>query len=137
MFQNKCFRVIVGIGFPLCIAAIIYWAVQVKVPLPCFIYTRTGIFCPSCGATRAIISLLCGDFKAALNYNCFIVLTAPLLFGLALYLYAGVVFGHITNLSDKTKIHIAVFITIIALLFLVFGILRNIPLYPFTLLAPI
>lgn len=137
MFQNKCFRVIVGIGFPICIAAIIYWAVRVKIPLPCFIYTRTGIFCPSCGATRAIISLLCNDIETAMNYNCYIVLTAPFLLGLALYLYAGVIFGYIGRLSDKAKMRIAVFIAILALLFLIFGILRNIPLYPFTLLAPI
>ena len=137
MFQNKRFRVMVGIGFPLCIAAIIYWAVQVKIPLPCLIYTRTGIFCPSCGATRAIISLLCGDIKAALNYNCYIVLTAPFILGLALYLYAGVIFGYAANLSNKAKMRIAIFVTILAILFLAFGILRNIPLYPFTLLAPI
>lgn len=137
MFQNKRFRVIVGIGFPICIAAIIYWAVQIKIPLPCLIYLRTGIFCPSCGATRAIISLLCADIGAALHYNCYIVLTAPFILGLAIYLYAGIIFGYTASLSGRTKMRIGVFVAILALLFLVFGILRNIPFYPFTRLAPI
>ena len=137
MFQNKLFRAAVGIFFPLAVAAIIYWAKQVKIPLPCLIYTQAGIFCPSCGATRAVISLFCGDITSALKYNCYIVLTAPIMIGLSIYLYAGIVFGYALSLHYKTKVRIAIFIAVLAVLFLIFGVLRNIPFYPFTLLAPI
>ena len=35
----------------------------------CLIKYVTNIPCPSCGATRSVVSLIKGDFIGALNYN--------------------------------------------------------------------
>ncbi len=35
----------------------------------CIFYNITGVYCPSCGMTRAFVSLLNLDFKSAFMYN--------------------------------------------------------------------
>ena len=48
-------------------------AIGLTFPIPkCPIYTHLGVFCPACGATRAVISLLKFDIKASLLYNPFV-----------------------------------------------------------------
>lgn len=37
--------------------------------MPCMFVTRFGVECPSCGSTRAVVSLLHGDFASAAAYN--------------------------------------------------------------------
>jgi len=36
---------------------------------PCAIRAATGLYCPGCGGTRALLSMLDHDFRAALRYN--------------------------------------------------------------------
>ena len=36
---------------------------------PCLIKNATGIPCPSCGTTRSLAALMCGDFSGALYWN--------------------------------------------------------------------
>ena len=37
--------------------------------LPCFWYEHFGWECSTCGASRAVVSLLSGDFSAAVEFN--------------------------------------------------------------------
>ena len=43
----------------------------------CFIKTLTGWSCPSCGVQRAFHSLLHGNWREALSYNYFFVISIP------------------------------------------------------------
>ena len=88
----------------------------------CMFHQLTGLYCPGCGATRALSALLHGDIKASLHNN---LLLFPLL-------------GLIAVLIVKPEISLkrSVAITIVAVV-LLFAILRNIPVAPFTYLAPI
>ena len=43
----------------------------------CFIKTLTGWSCPSCGVQRALHSLLHGNWREALSYNYFFVISIP------------------------------------------------------------
>lgn len=36
---------------------------------PCLIYSRTGIYCPGCGCTRAFINMMQGNMIQSLEYN--------------------------------------------------------------------
>ncbi len=45
----------------------------------CIFHRLTGISCPGCGGTRALQSLLQGDWKQALSYNLFLWPTLGLL----------------------------------------------------------
>ncbi len=131
MNSNKSFKVIVAVALPLALLCVAAWAVFVKMPLPCVIYRTWGIYCPSCGATRAIISMLEGDFCSAFEYNaCVTVMIIPAIM-LGLYLYFGIIFGYLPSLPKSAKVGIAVAVLVFAVLFFAFGVLRNLPTYPF------
>ena len=87
----------------------------------CPFYKLTGLFCPGCGTMRASHFLLHGDFSSALKMNLLFVFSLPVI---ALLLF-------IPDLSYKK------YAPWVALGVLVgYGVLRNIPIYPLTLLAP-
>ena len=39
---------------------------------PCFFFTKTGFFCPSCGGTRSFLHFINGDLIGSLKYNIFV-----------------------------------------------------------------
>lgn len=49
----------------------------------CFVHASTGLPCPGCGMTRAIIAVSHGHLATALGLHPFVVLAWPLFFGLA------------------------------------------------------
>lgn len=88
----------------------------------CMFHQMTGLYCPGCGATRALSAMLHGDVKASLHNNA---LLFPLL---ALIVFLIV--------KPQTSLKRPFAVTIVAVV-LGFTILRNIPVAPFTYLAPI
>ena len=88
----------------------------------CMFHQLTGLYCPGCGATRALSAMLHGDVKASLHNNA---LLFPLL--------ALIVF---LLMKPETSLKRPFAVTIVAVV-LGFTILRNIPVAPFTYLAPI
>ena len=64
------------------IMLVLHWTARTACPM----YAVTGIPCPSCGSTRAVISVLRGDFTAALRWHPLVVLLPPLAV-LLLYLW--------------------------------------------------
>jgi chromate transport protein ChrA len=37
--------------------------------LPCVFHSLTGLYCPGCGGTRAVLSLLKGDLRMSVQYH--------------------------------------------------------------------
>lgn len=100
----------------------------------CPFYFITGYYCPGCGSQRAVSSLLHGDIKQALHFNLLLVGSLPLI------IYSAV----ISVLNDFKKENVVQrvfystkFVTAFLLLIIVFFIIRNIPVFPFSLLAPL
>ena len=92
-----------------------------------------GINCPGCGTQRALHHLLHFEIVDALRYNAFFVLAIPVIMLYFLNWIRNELFNQnkqIKFLQNK-KVLIALLIILI-----VFGIFRNINLYPFTLLSP-
>src|SRR5258708_13591328 len=54
----------------------------------CPLYTTTGIYCPGCGATRALHEFLRGHWLAALRLNALFTLSLPGLAAFGLYRWA-------------------------------------------------
>lgn len=52
---------LIGIG--------LYVLARVGHPIPCVFHLFTGLSCPGCGNTRAVLALLQLDFPGALSYN--------------------------------------------------------------------
>lgn len=98
----------------------------------CPLYQMTGLACPGCGLTRGFHALFHGDVLAALDYNLMLPVYALLFAYLVASLFSVAVRGR--GLSFKLfQPKIAYSFLIIALLF---GVVRNLPFYPFTILYP-
>lgn len=87
----------------------------------CSFRRLTGLYCPGCGMTRALASLLHGDVRQSLSRNVLLVPLLALLPSLSLS----------RRLSRSPRLGYAVAATLT-----VFMVLRNLPWWPFTLLAP-
>jgi len=97
----------------------------------CPIRALTGYYCPGCGSTRALHQLLHGNIAAAFSYNPLFVLAMPLV---AYWIITEVILlfgGRLPRITVPVKVMWLALGVVIA-----FGVLRNIPHYPFTLLTP-
>lgn len=98
----------------------------------CPLYSMTGFYCPGCGLTRGFHALFHGDVLGALGYNAFV----PVYF--LLFAYFGISMFLIVTRGRGLPLKITrpslVYVFLIFLL--VFGVVRNLPFYPFTVLAP-
>lgn len=91
--------------------------------IPCLFHKLTNLYCPGCGATRCILSLLKGNIKEAFQYN-------PIFFTMIPFLILGIIYKiyiYIENKKDNLINRIPNYIWIIIIIILIiFGILRNI-----------
>ena len=98
----------------------------------CPFYFLTGLHCPGCGTLRSLHQLLNGNVIAALGYNPFSVLALPFI----LYAYFSALL--LTTWGKRLPapfIHPAIIWALLAAV-LAFWALRNLPVFPFTALAP-
>ena len=105
---------------------------QVHIFPVCPLYAMTGFACPGCGLTRGFHALFHGDIPTALHFNALIpiwaVIFAVALVSVVLYAIRG------RGLSFNRLSPHLLWVFMVALI--IFGVLRNIPAYPFTLLFP-
>lgn len=98
----------------------------------CPLYSMTGLHCPGCGLTRGFHALFHGDVLGALHYNALL----PFYFLLIAYLAVSLFLIAARGRGLPMKIpHPGLAYGFVALM-LAFGVARNLPFYPFTLLAP-
>ena len=99
---------------------------------PCLFHTLTGFHCPGCGSLRALHQILNGNVGAALALNPLAVAMVPVIaydfVARALCLFNGC---RLPSLLERRYSARVLLVAVVA-----FWILRNIPHYPFTLLAP-
>lgn len=92
----------------------------------CTMYQATGIHCPGCGTGRAVHAALNGRVRQAFAYNPVAVVLLPAVAVAVLASLAGV---NRNPLNGR-------WILLLAVVLIVFTVLRNLPFYPLTLLAP-
>ena len=106
---------------------IIYFILSelLDVGIPCLFYEITGYYCPGCGITRLLFSLLKLDFYQAFRYN-------PLIFILiiitGIYLLVKFILKKFMNISIEIPNYVYYILLVIVI---IFGILRNIPMFDF------
>ncbi len=98
----------------------------------CPLYRTTGFACPGCGLTRGFHALLHGDVVTALDFNALIPLFVFIL---------GYVVASLLSLTIRGRAIIGLdrnlpFLWILVGTLITFGVLRNLPFYPFTILFP-
>ena len=89
--------------------------------LPCPVHYVTGLHCPGCGSLRASHNLLHGRLAAALSLNPLMVIAIPVV--AVMLLRPAWVYRRRTPWAALSVL-------------VAYGILRNLPWWPFTLLAP-
>ena len=100
---------------------------------PCGWYELTHTYCPGCGTTRCLAALARGDVRQALAYNALTVVALPLLALWALAEFAPARWRLRWRPPPQRAAWLARFIVAAVI---AFGVLRNVHVYPFTLLAP-
>lgn len=91
---------------------------------PCVFHKLTGLWCPGCGTGRALKAIFTeGDFLTALKMNPLLVVGLPILLAVALFRPAWL---------RRPAVGWALVSLVIA-----YWVLRNLPWWPFTLLAPV
>ena len=98
----------------------------------CPLLDTTGFACPGCGLTRGFHALFHGDFITALDFNILVPIFAVGFIYLLALLSSIAVRGRSLGITILTPAVLWTFLVVA----IVFGVLRNIPLYPFELLFP-
>ena len=101
----------------LCFYFMIYQ--KLNIGIPCLFYKITGFYCPGCGITRMVFSLLKLDFYQAFRYNPFV------FFFFIFYLLYKIINIKCIFQIKQQHIYLLLIITIL------FGILRNIEMFSY------
>jgi hypothetical protein len=97
----------------------------------CPLHALTGLFCPGCGALRALHRLLHGQIWPAFQMNALVVVLAPLvLLGLVQHVFPRVLSSVASERAASRSVW-ALFAVIV-----LFAVMRNLPFEPFSWLAP-
>lgn len=98
----------------------------------CPLFTLTGIACPGCGLTRAFHSLFHGDLLGALDHNALLPAFAFVIGYFFVSLVLSATRGHgLSFRIFRPKLVLGFLIVGVA-----FAVLRNLPVYPFSVLYP-
>ena len=99
---------------------------------PCPLHYLTGLYCPGCGSLRALHQLLHGNLHEAWALNPLTVVLLPFLaYGLASEIRLAIHGKRLPEWQLSGRSIYMLFAVIV-----LFGIARNLPIYPFDLLAP-
>jgi hypothetical protein len=98
----------------------------------CFLHSTTGIHCPGCGSTRALHAAFHGHILQALAYNIPVFIFLPTMLYIGLRTTYALIFNRPDLYVNPPTWAMRAFFWFIILYFIV----RNIPIYPFNMLAP-
>jgi len=131
LLNNRSFRILIvlaaGAGL------LLYFFIEPKkdsIFPKCLFHEVTGFYCPGCGGQRSLHALLNGNFLLAIDYNILFILLLPFI------LYFMFVFITGKKYSGSSFIYKPYFSLVIAIIVVSFWVLRNIPVKPFSWLAP-
>lgn len=121
-----------AVGIIALLLSITHWLSQKGIE--CYFLNLTGLHCPGCGGTRCAHDLMAGNWIEAVGHNALLAVGAFSTLALSVYLIVritilGKPIPKIPNIAAK-------WLWIGAGAIALFTILRNIPAYPLTLLAP-
>ena len=98
----------------------------------CPLYAMTGFACPGCGLTRGFHALFHGDIGNALHFNALLPVWT-LIFG---YVFVSLLLLAVRGKGLPMWPTMPRFLWTFMIVLLAFGVVRNIPAYPFSLLFP-
>ncbi len=126
--------VLVAIGLGLLVCAVLFAVDPARSGFypPCLFHATTGLYCPGCGGLRGLHALLHGHWLAALRFNFLAYGLGPMVGVLGLWAW----YRRREGAPWATLWVKPWFPWVLGGLVIGFGILRNVPVPPFTWLAP-
>jgi len=99
----------------------------------CYLHSLTGLYCPGCGGTRCVSALLHLQPAEALRKNALVFVSLPFI-----AIWITRTWWHwVAQKSKRSSRPVnAKFMISLVVVVLLFGVLRNLPWEPFSLLAP-
>jgi hypothetical protein len=127
---NRTFRILIALAAGA--GLLLYFFIEPKNGnLPkCIFHQLTGLYCPGCGGQRSFHAILNGHLMTAIDYNLLFVLLLPFVVYFIFVFIAG------KKYRDSSFVYKTGFSSAIAVIVISFWILRNIPVFPFSWLAP-
>lgn len=98
----------------------------------CPLYSITGLACPGCGLTRGFHALFHGDVVTGLDLNALIPVWATIFAWVLVSLLLLAIRGKGLKMWPTAPRFLWSFMVVLA----VFGVIRNLPFYPFSILYP-
>lgn len=136
--MSKKLKLTIGILLPVCVIGFgaILWLwnpAEKSLFPPCPFYKLTGLYCPGCGSIRGLHQILHLNFYRAIEYNVLMVAALP-------FVLYGLICQYLRYFFDL-KIPVlfvrAGYIWTLLGVVIIYAILRNIPIFPFSWLAPV
>ena len=125
-------RVIIGISVPAALFLSVFLFLKFKSPA-CLFHSVTGLYCPGCGAGRALDALFHLKIGDALQSNLLFTLSLPLGAAFLVKWYVSVVSGReVMKFLQITGTGAIIYAVITG----VFFVARNVPAAPFKYLSP-
>jgi len=126
-------RLAFGICCPFLMAICAIYLYRYGNPFFCPVKKFTELYCPGCGSGRSAYYLIHGNIIKALRYNALFVLFFPFAVYYLLKFYVSILFKKeilpFFCITQKMSL-------VITMVLIIFTVARNIPLYPFSILAP-
>lgn len=97
----------------------------------CPLHAMTGLNCPGCGLTRGFHALFHGELLTALHFNALL----PVYTLILGYLFTAMFLFAVRGRGLSFKIFPPYALWIFLAVSVIFGIIRNLPFYPFNLLS--
>lgn len=125
------------VGLAVAGAAVVIYAAAVLPPADtplypkCVLHQLTGLHCPGCGTARAAHAALNGEVRQAVAYNPLVPVVLPVV-GVALARSVWTWAAGVPLRPARRRWPMRLLLVVV----IAFGVLRNVPVYPFTLLAP-
>ena len=134
VFADERLRSAAIVGIVACVSAVLFLFDPATSSFygRCPFHWLTGLHCPGCGTLRALSRLLHLNIAAAFRFNAMTVLSMPFM----MYAFASRASIGLRGKPLPKFFVPAQWIWGLFALILAFWLLRNIPLYPFSLLAP-
>lgn len=127
-------RIFIGLVCPVLVAAGTAYLYIHGNPFICIFNSLVGLYCTGCGSGRAAYDLIHGNIIEALDHNFLMIMFLPFIIYYLFKRYITIVINR--DLLPSVYISHKMFVSIIIIIIIIFTIVRNIPIYPFSLLAP-
>lgn len=120
MVKNIKIKIMISLIVILLCTSFFFLYTKINIFIPCIFHELTGLYCPGCGITRCLVSIIKLDFMQAFRYNMLVFILLPI------FIFIGIKKYYCWLLNKQCFLFSNRFYITLAIITILFGILRNI-----------